>query len=98
MYKSVPDGFDFDSEFPTYIIAFCPDTDSWFVTNKRFFYYEYPVEFEDENSGISYFKEHAEIFVKLEEDMKIERYSEYRCGVWLYNTNEFIKSEEQNDN
>lgn len=93
MYKSVPSGFDFDSEVPTYIIAFCPDTDSWFVTNKRFFYYQYPVEFEDENSGISYFKEHPEIFVKLEEYMKINRRPEYCYGVWLDNTDEFIKSE-----
>lgn len=95
MYKSIPSGFDLDSEFPTYIIAFCPDTDSWFVTNKRFFYYEHPIEFKDENSGISYFKEHAKIFIKLEEDMKIDRCPEYCCGVWLDNTGEFIKSEEE---
>lgn len=98
MYKSVPAGFNFDSEFPTYIIAFCPDTDSWFVTNKRFFYYEYPIEFEDENSGISYFKENAELFIKLEDGMKIDRWPEHCCGVRLDNTNEFIKSEKQNDN
>ena len=47
-YKTVPQEFDFNTEFPTWIIAFCPDTDSWFVTNKRFFYYEYEKEFETE--------------------------------------------------
>ena len=40
-YKEVPGEYNFSTIFPTYIIAFCPDADEWFVTNKRFFYYEY---------------------------------------------------------
>lgn len=55
-YVTIPDEYDFNTEFDTYIIAFCPDTDSWFVTNKRFFYYEYNKEFETEEDGIDFFK------------------------------------------
>lgn len=43
VYERIQDGFDFDTKFQTCILAFCPDTDSWFVTNERFFYYEYPM-------------------------------------------------------
>ena len=44
-YEKVPDGMDFSTEFDTYIIAYCPDQCEWFVTNHRFFYYEYDMEF-----------------------------------------------------
>lgn len=59
----------FDTEFPTWIIAYCVDSNSWFCTNKRFFYYEYPVEFGSENDGIEYFKEHVYEFFKLSQEM-----------------------------
>ena len=42
----------FGTEFSTWIIAFCPDSDSWFVTNQRFWWYEYPIEFQSEQEGI----------------------------------------------
>ena len=35
-YKSVPEGCDLSIKFPTWIIAYCPDTDIWFCTNNRF--------------------------------------------------------------
>lgn len=98
MYKSIPSGFNFDSEFPTYIIAFCPDTDSWFVTNKRFFYYEYPIDFPNEETAIGYFKRNPEVFYNLEKEMDVYRPSFYNGGVWLDNTEELIKIEGQNDN
>lgn len=60
---------DFNTEFPTWILAYCVDTNSWFCTNKRFFYYEYPVEFGSENEGIEYFKEHVTEFFKLSQEM-----------------------------
>ena len=36
-YVEVPKEYNFNTEFPTWIIAYCQDSDSWFVTNKRFF-------------------------------------------------------------
>lgn len=90
-YEKVPDGYSFSTEFETYIIAFCPDSDEWFVTNKRFFYYEFPMEFRTEEDGISYFRKHASTFYQLEIDMEAYRPSFYEGVVFLSNTNELIR-------
>lgn len=90
-YEKIPDGFDFSTKFPTYVLAFCPDTCSWFATNERFFYYEYSMEFPNEALAIEYFKENPEVFLKLEEDVLCAyRPSFYEGGVYLRNINELI--------
>ena len=68
-YKAVPDGCDFSTRFDTYIIGFCPDTDSWFVTNQRFFYYEYPDEFETADLAEEYFRSNVKKFLNIEKDI-----------------------------
>ena len=91
-YLTLPDGMDFSTKFNTYIIAFCPDSDSWFVTNNRFFYYEYDeTEFQTEKEGIDYFKKNPRIFYNIEKKMKVYRPSFNKGGVWLENINELIK-------
>lgn len=92
-YKDVPDGYSFSSEFDTWILAFCPDLDSWFATNKRFFFYEYPIEFSGEAEAIDYFVKNPKIFYDIE--MKMEIYRPYfnEGGVWLDNTKELVKVE-----
>lgn len=90
-YEIVPDGYDFSTKFDTYIIAFCPDTDEWFVTNERFFYYEFPMEFKTEEDGISYFRKHASTFYQLEIDMVAYRPRFHEGVVFLSNTNELIR-------
>lgn len=87
---SIPEEFNFSTKFETYIIAFCPDIDSWFVTNERFFYYEYEKEFETEEEGIKFFKENPKLFYDEEIRMGFYKHSFYRNGVWLDNTKEFI--------
>lgn len=72
---------DFSTEFPTWIIAYCPDTDSWFCTNRRFFYYEYDKEFESEKRAVDYFIEHVPEFIELSNEM----YPRTRCSVFLEN-------------
>lgn len=89
-YWAVPNGYNFDSVFETYILAFCPDTDSWFATNKRFFYCEYPKEFPDEKSAIAFFKENSKIFLDLEKEMDVYRPSFVKGGVRLDNTDELV--------
>lgn len=81
---------DFSKEFDTWILAFCPDTDSWFATNKRYFYYEFIKEFPDEKSAIEYFKQNAKIFLSEEERMEVYRPSFYYGGVYLENTKELV--------
>lgn len=90
-YEELPDCKDFEYEFDTWILAFCPDTASWFATNKRFFFYEYPTEFPDENSAIAFFYENSEIFLELVKDMKTYYPSFYEGGVFLENMKELIK-------
>jgi len=92
VYVEVPKGYDFSTEFHTYIIAFCPDTDSWFVTKKRFFYYEYDKEFSTEEEGISFFKENSNIFYNEEIRMGVYRPSFRKNGVLLENTGELIEN------
>ena len=89
-YESIPDGYDFSTKFSTYILAFCPDTDSWFATNQRFFFYEYPMDFPNEETAIEYFKRNPGVFYTLEKEMDIYRPSFYNDGVWLENTKELI--------
>lgn len=90
IYEMVPEEYNFDTKFQTYIIAFCPDTDSWFVTNERFFYYEYEKEFETEEDGIKFFKENPKLFYDEEIKMNINKPSFCRNGVWIDNTKEII--------
>ena len=89
-YVEVPAKYDFNTEFPTWIIAFCPDLDSWFVTNQRFFYYEYDKEFETEKDGVEFFKNNPKIFYDEEIRMNVYKPSFYRDGVWLYNIKTLI--------
>ena len=89
-YVKIPDEFDFSTSFPTYILAFCPDTDSWFATNQRFFFYEYPIDFPNEEAAISYFKRNPEVFMDLENEMNTYRPSFNDGGVYLENTKELI--------
>lgn len=91
VYEAVPEGFDFNTTFPTWIIAFCPDTDSWFVTNQRFFYYEYEKEFATKGEGIAFFKNNPNIFYEKELQMKVYRPSFYQGGVFLDDINELVK-------
>lgn len=89
--EELPKGYDFNTEFKTYIIAFCPDTDSWFVTNKRFFYYEYDKEFDTEEEGIKFFKDNPKIFYDEEIKMNAYRPSFRKNGVWLDNINDLVE-------
>ena len=90
-YESIPEEYDFNTKVSTWIIAFCPDTDSWFVTNQRFFYYEYEKEFATEDEGIAFFKNNPNIFYNEEIRMEVYRPSFRQNGVLLDNTNEFVE-------
>jgi hypothetical protein len=93
-YKSIPIGCDLNTVFPTYVLAFCPDTDSWFATNNRFFFYEYPVEFDTEQEAINYFKDNIKEFLELNlQIMRNQRPNFNYGGVYLENEKQFIKCE-----
>ena len=91
-YKSIPDGFDLSTKFPTYILAFSPDSDSWFATNNRFFFYEYPAEFNTEQEAIDYFKSNVNEFFELNVQIMFDQRPGFNSGgVYLENESWFIE-------
>lgn len=62
----------FNQEFPTWIIAYCPDISVFFITNKRYFFWEYDKEFATEEEGIKYFEKHVNKFIDIENRIKNE--------------------------
>ena len=84
-YRIITNEFDITKKFPTWIIAYCVDTDSWFCTNERFFYYQYPAEFQCENDAIDYFEHHINKFVKLNTKLCRESGQPYNNCVFLEN-------------
>lgn len=87
---------NFSQVYPTWIIAYCPDTDSFFATNQRFFYWEdNPFgweddnEFESENEAINYFKQHLEDFREVRNRISWSLYFRYEDSpMYLENTKE----------
>lgn len=83
-YERVPDGYDFNTEFDTWIIAYCPDEVSWFLTNHRFFFYEYGEvdykgeyhlkEFKTIEDAIWYFVCYKKIFFQREKELLGEEF------------------------
>lgn len=74
MYIELAENEDFSQVYPTWIIAYCPDTDSFFATNQRFFYWEDDNEFESENEAINYFKQHLDDFRGVRNRIRWEIY------------------------
>ena len=70
----------FDTKYPTWIIAFCPDKNSFFVTNERHFFWESEEEFDSEEAGINYFENHIQRF------LTVANLRDYTERIWLENT------------
>ena len=69
MYKKLKDNESFSDTYATWIIAYCLDTDSFFATNQRHFYWEYNDEFQCENDAINYFRNHLKEFWDVRKDI-----------------------------
>lgn len=78
MHKEVKEPFN--TKRKTYIIAFCPDTNSFFVTNERHFFWESDQDFDSEESAIDYFESHVKVFTDIARKMINTK------KVWLENT------------
>lgn len=64
----------------TWIIAFCPDATSFFVTDQRAFYWEFEKEFDSEQDGVRYFEDNVQYFINVANEMI------YTERIWLENT------------
>ena len=65
----------FSKQFETWIIAYCPDTDSFFATDQRFFWWEdIEQEFKSEEDAINHFRKNIMKYImarnKFDEEMK----------------------------
>ena len=79
-----------NTKHPTWIIAFCPDTDSFFVTNERHFFWESEEVFDSEEAGICYFEHQVQHYINIEKEimgqmMFGDKFSDINM-VWLENT------------
>ena len=73
----------------TWIIAFCPDTNSFFATNQRAYFWEAEEEFDTEDDAVYYFSNNTDYFIDIENEIM----SQCVCGwkkvdsVYFENTN-----------
>lgn len=81
----------------TYIIAFCPDTDSFFITNERHFYYEHEKDFESERQAIEYFKTNGNEFIQIRNKLMQEMGQRNRNHVYLENIQMFFVQADDNN-
>jgi len=89
MYKEMP--LDAMQPHDTWIIAFCPDTDSFFVTNQRAFFWEYEKEFTSEESAIIYFENNIDFFLRIDNEIMNKFIGKTVDCVWFENTNKWYK-------
>ena len=88
MYRSLGDG-NFSDALPTWIIAYCLDTDCFFVTNQRYFFWEYNTEFQSEYAAVDFFKSHLNVFRnKRKEILSCRCGWDVNAGLFLGNTKE----------
>lgn len=64
-YVKLPDEVDFSTTFDTYIIGYCADTDEFFITNQRFFFWETEETFESEESALQFLESHLDYLVSV---------------------------------
>lgn len=89
MYKELNKDENFSKSYPTWIIAYCLDTNSFFVTNQRHFFWEYDNEFLSENDAVNYFKIHLDEFWEIRNEiLKLTGGWNINSDLYLENTKE----------
>lgn len=78
IYEEIPD--DAMREHDTYVIAFCPDIDTFFVTNQRAFFWETEQDFETKEDAIEYIKLNIEYFKNIHNQIIGECYAGNHYG------------------
>ena len=54
---------NFSTKYQTYVIAFCPDTDCFYISNERYFWQEFEKEFSSNKEAMEYIKFNREYFI-----------------------------------
>lgn len=92
MFEEFAKGQNFSDVFDTYILAYCPDTDTWFPTNQRGFFYEYEAEFSTEKEAATFFHDNANIFYNIEVEMGIGVPSVRSGKIYMEMSNNILSS------
>ena len=97
MYKELSKDEDFSKSYSTWVIAYCVDINSFFVTNQRHFFWEYDNEFSCESDAIEYFKTHLDEFRKIRNEILTSTGGwSVNSDLYLENTQESFKYDESN--
>ena len=93
---SIPQNMCYNTKFSTWVIAYCIDTASFYVTDERFWYWQFNKEFDTELEGIEYFENHVNDFINIEQKLRstamIGYYADpFNNPVFLHNTRKFYK-------
>ena len=54
---------DFSTKYQTYIIAFCPATGRFYISNERHFWWEFEKEFSSSKEAMEYIKSNIDYFI-----------------------------------
>lgn len=82
---------EFSRKYDTWVIAYCPDSDSFFATKQRYFFYEYGngKSFKSEADAIEYFENNVFELVAIRNEI-MRKAGQKPCErVFLANTKEF---------
>jgi hypothetical protein len=90
MYTKLKVGEDFTNTYKTWIIGYCPDTDSFFVTNQRCFFWQSDKEFASEKEGVEYFQNNITQFRSIRENIL------RKTGGWNINKFFFLENTREN--
>jgi hypothetical protein len=61
---------DFNKEFNTYVIAYCVDTNSWFITKQRYWYFQFDNEFNTYNEALEFFGSNQDMILDQQHKME----------------------------
>ena len=86
MYKELNKDENFSKHYSTWIIAYCLDSNSFFASNERYFFWEHEKEFECEDDAVNYFREHLEKFYKIRNEILSS------AGGWSKNSDLFLEN------
>jgi len=60
---------NFSEEFPTYVIGYCPDTNSWFITKQRYWFFQFDNEFNTYNEALDFFNDNQEMILNKQNEI-----------------------------
>lgn len=86
MYQKLKGNENFSDKYATWVIAYCLDTDSFFVTNQRHFFWEYNNKFQCENDAVNYFRNHLNEFRNARKEILSN------CGGWSIDKDLFLEN------